>query len=374
MNTSEQNLTNYSSSLVFEKVPAALTNIQATVVVVAAVLGLGMNVFSLAVVLNRRKLREQYLFEGIFIPLVDVLWIVTTHTAVIATAVSRQWVLGGGGCTALGFFGIFFPLLRCLLLTVKWCDRLCTVFITFKYPHHRVKILAVKLMMVFALALLYPLISASTDGWLGQFTLYHSLPACYLHWSCHHSRRGFCYAYHAIFAAVILLMCPGVSLMISLALWRQAVKLNRQVLPMLTSTHESTSHRTKVNPLPTAWDAKETVSTGTRGTELSHRSSTFPGRSHTKSVKVAVTLSIEVLQHLVFPLFFYIDILINRTGMLYLEPSTQSAVLGFAAADLYLLLPTIDSLVLLKSKEVRKAVQKQCCCCCCCKSNFALRA
>lgn len=353
----------------FENLPTALTGIQAAVVGVSAILGLGLNVFVLLAILNRRKLREQFLFDGVLIPLVDVLWIITTHTAVVATAVSRQWVLGEGGCMTLGFFGLFFPLLRCLLLTVKWCDRLCTVFVTFKYPQYRVKVLTVMLMISFILGLLYPLLSATTNGRLGRYTFYHSLPSCYLHWSCYGG--AFCYVYHIIFAITILLLCPVISLAINLVLWHRAIKLNRQVMPVLTSIQESTSHRTKINRLHSAWDVGKNNSTSTKGTELFHRSAHFPRRNRTRFIKVAVTLGIEVLQHLLFPIFFYTDILINRTGLLQNKPSCQSAVLGFAAADLYLLLPTIDSLVLLKSKEARKAVRKQCCCC---KTNFAPQA
>ena len=382
LNCSKENISNSeltASSVLLQDLPTFVTGLQAVVLALVTIASLSLNGFMLYLLVKHKKLREA---NGVPTILVDILWTLTVHPVALATTLSQRWLFGDGGCIAFGVLSAVLPYLRCLIIAIAAINRFCSVFATFTYPRHKTKLIGVAVTVALTVTTIHGLIPIFDIG-LGRYSFYTALPSCYIDWHCSSVQ---CYTYNVIMMLVVTVAGAIVPVTAHTFLYRKGRKLAKRNLPRMVSIQSvkrtQTAWAARIHRInPPSLQREQTI-------ELQHNSSVSPDlsvipSSHGQGVptlqpvekstryrksrrrntfKALTTFFILMLQYTAFPLLFFIHFVIHRTGITFSYGfTTFPAVLGFAVADLFLLLPLVDPLVLLRSREVRDAWRRALC-------------
>ena len=385
-NTSTSELT--ASSLLLQDLPTFVTGLQAVVLVLTIITSLSLNGCMLYLLVKHKNLREARHFNGVPTIVLDILWTLTTHPVALATTLSRKWLFGDTGCMAFGVLVAVLPYLRCLIIAITAINRFCSVFAPFQYPHHKTKLIGIFVTAALIVTAVRGLIPVFDIG-LGRYSFYTAIPLCYIEWHCSSVQ---CYTYNAILMLVVIVAGVIIPVTAHVFLYRKGRTLAKRNLPAMVSIQS--------NKIQTRWAIRISRISGTnalslereRTTQLqpnssncivpphlppipsSHRqgipalqpvekSIRYRRRQRRNTFKALKTFFLLMVQYIVFPLPFFVHFILHRTHINFsYEFTIFTALVGFAVADLFLLLPLVDCLVLLRSREVRDAWKKALCC------------
>lgn len=100
-----------------------------------------LNAFMIFLILKFRHLRNITFFLALQLLLIDLLYTVFSTPITIISAASGKWIMGLPFCSLTGFLLTIDWQMRSILMFVIVCDRFCTVFMPFKYPRIRRKVI-----------------------------------------------------------------------------------------------------------------------------------------------------------------------------------------------------------------------------------------
>ncbi len=117
------------------------------------VFGAPLNIIVLVLLVKYKKLRTVSFFIALQVILVDIgITFITFVTRIITNAANR-WLFGDYLCSILGAFNFVTYLLRITLMFTLVIDRFLTVFMPYKYPKYRLKVMCTLSLMVWIIML-----------------------------------------------------------------------------------------------------------------------------------------------------------------------------------------------------------------------------
>ena len=192
----------------------ALRSVQALFNVILVSIGVFLNSMVIVLVAKHKKLQTHSIVIALQVVSLDLLLSLLYHLNVI-NSIANRWLLGEYMCALAGMFGFNSGLTRTFLMFVFVIDRYLSVFWTYFYPKHKVKVILCLSIAswLFSLLISIPLLPGILDCYYFTPTLW----TCGFRAACHKS----CSIYSNTFYAVVVIPLTIVPVFLYIKLyWR----------------------------------------------------------------------------------------------------------------------------------------------------------
>ena len=120
----------------FLQIPDAVNITQAFIAVLAAAIGLPLNIFLLVVIIKYAELHQRSLFLSLQIIIIEILYHLTIPLTILVSTIYGHWIFGNVVCNISGMIHDAFAMFRFTMTFVLTVDRFISVFKPFFYNRH----------------------------------------------------------------------------------------------------------------------------------------------------------------------------------------------------------------------------------------------
>ncbi len=283
---------------------AVLRYVQLIFCILLFVFGAPLNIIVLVLLAKYKKLRTLSFFIALQVVFVDLgIVLVTTVTRIITTAANR-WLLGDYLCSILGSFNFLTYVMRIVLMFTLVIDRFSIVFMPFKYPKYRLKVMCTLSLMVWLATGLVCIIMLPK-----LFDCYAYLPYTYQCTASSQCNISCSIILNALNAVVVLPSIIVSTILYGALFWK-------------------------------AWNAK-------RGAA--------PAANDSSERKATITfcLMFMTLFAMIIPLFLW---LIIRNSLISLIPASVQNVAGVITGNILSILVILDPIFIMRNRDVREVI------------------
>ncbi len=274
--------------------------------------------FIIFLIIKFKHLRDTTFMLALQVVILNWVYMVMLTPGAVSSTVSGQWVLRKGMCKATGANQVFTFLLRNLLMFFFVLDRFCTVFIPFRYRRHRKKVVLTLwsiAVVLSAICVILPLIM-NCHGFNRVLWLCLGVQI-----SEYCPNSFFCNAYRIVLIATGEIAGSFIPLIMYILLFIKAKKIRNQIAPVENSQVDSEQRKR---------DRRANL--------------TFFAMFLSLFGVSAPPLIAHIIIEVILPT---------------LEVNSPEALIliSFILQELHSLLPIVDSIVILRNPEMRKAIK-----------------
>ncbi len=267
-------------------------------------------------IIKFKHLQKTTFFLALQMAIFDFLFILIFSPAAVISTIDGKWSIGSHTCNISGGVFAFIYQLRQWIMFVFVCDRFSNVFIPFRYKKHGRKVILILCLTALAIAI----ISAVPNVILGCFGFNRVVWLCTspVYKTC--PNFEFCQLLTIISVTLGQIVGSFVPTVMYIALFIKAKKIRNQIMP--SDTQEEAEQRKR--------DRKANI--------------TF----------FTLFLSLVGVNTPSFVAYFVIILLLAPLGIQ--PPETLILVLSLLQ-EVYILLPIIDSIAIMRNPDMRKAIK-----------------
>ncbi len=278
-------------------------------------ISLSLTAFIIFLIIKFKHLQQTTFFLALQVVISDFLFALFRPAAVIST-IDGQWSIGIQTCNISGGVFAFLFQLRQWIMFVFVCDRFFTVYMPFRYNRHRRKVILILYLTVLAIAIVGAVLHTTLDCF--SFSRVVWLCVSPVDETCPNFELCQLFAITSITLGQIV--GSVVPMVMYIALFMKAKKVRNRIIPSGTQEDAEQSKR----------DQKANI--------------TF----------FTLFLSLIGINTPSFIVFFVINLIFVPLGV---QPPEALLVVLSLLQEVYILLPVIDSIAIMRNPEMRKAIK-----------------
>ena len=300
---------------------------QAVFLMLSLVVSLLLNASFAIIVIIYKELHQKEMIVNVFLAISNIGRSVAANTTSIASVINGGWPFGKPFCYATGTIGLFLQLLRFTYVLAITVDRFGVVMYPFQYPKHSAKVTA----LVFTIGSLYgvalPLLISG--NFFGCYKIVQFAQMCLFQIYCN---EIWCYAFVIVQLLTIISLGIVVPLVLNIIMFYKAKKL------------------------------RTTVTCGTIG----NVDIVGPGVNDIQDQNMRAIVTIALLLAAIIGLTSpYVTFVFMKAVLGFdVAAGSLASVAAILTADVYLLVPIADALVIWRNRDVKECIkplyQKMC--------------
>ena len=267
-------------------------------------------------IIKFKHLQQTTFFLALQVAIFDFLFVLIFSPAAVISTINGQWSIGVNICNVSGGVFSFIFQFRQWIMFVFVCDRFCTVYIPFRYKRHRRKVILILCLTVLAIAIIGSVVHTTLDC----FSFNRVVWLCINPVDEECPNFEYCQLLLLITIALGQIMGTSIPIVMYIALFMKAKKIRNQIIP--SGTQEDAEQRKR--------DQKANITFFTLFLSL-----------------IGVNIPSFISSFVIMFIFAPFEV----------QPPEALLLVLYVLQQVYILLPIMDSIVILRNPEMRKAIK-----------------